>query len=264
MNPKLLSIVLLTTTSSSLFAQMDIQVHSNNWRKVTCYQRSEDYKSGVSGSTTIFGTINSKGWANAFADGDTAKGDGYAYDAAIGVEILKTAPAVGTHYCSYRYRGQAGSSSTTGGGSSGSSSSEGEVEMFGTVEVSGEADLINADCAAAALGYAQFETNIDANAYAVLETSAGETVSNKLGNLSISYKGFGGSVNIDPGQGTGTYNDSDNDADGDVTCTSFFEVTHKTRAYIKVWANATFGSAKCTADMSGSVSTTSHLLDCPH
>jgi hypothetical protein len=142
----------------------------------------------------------------------------------------------------------------------------GEVEFEGEVHISGTADLIEEECAGAALGYQMITTNIAGPLRAALNESAGETTPQELGTVTAAHSGLGVSVPITVGSGVGTYMDSDQDVDAVLVCTDYFTIESKARAYIKVRANSTlidlFAAVK--TNMSSRSTTTIDFVTCPH
>jgi hypothetical protein len=190
--------------------------------------------------------------AKAIATGHASSGYGLAWDYDIACEAeVRTAAATGIYTVAYK------------NGCDG----PGDIEFFGQAAITGTANLVDDDCAGAALGYQQIKSNVlDAPIDAVLDQSAGETRSGTLGDITAAHKGIEVSVPITYGLGEGQYTDNDQDARFAYKCDNFFEYEKKSRAYIKVWANSGFWDlvAKVECTMSGSASVQAVLGTCPH
>ncbi|MEC7584172.1 MAG: hypothetical protein VYE77_07625 [Planctomycetota bacterium] len=260
--------------SVSAKSQMTIYVHSSKWvLNSTSYEPRTDAPPGVV-CRNIFGSVLGRGQAKASSTGTFAHGSGYAWDVSLGCDISVAAAATGLVNRSFRYivgSVNPGGPSTPGGptpkpGGGGTGSSQGEVELWGRVEAAGFANLKDADCAAAALGYAEFKTNITSPIYAPLHDSVAATGSYSFGSLQAAYSGLGVGINVNVGTGTGHYPDQEQDEIGHADCVNYYFVQHRSRAYIKAWANIGLigigASANCR--MAARVTSESHLLDCPH
>ena len=254
-------------------SQMTVFIHSSKWvLTATSYQPRTDAPPGVV-CRNIFGHVLGRGQAKASSTGSFASGSGYAWDVSLGCDIAVAAAATGLYNRTYRYMvgavtpgGPSGGPTPKpiGGGTTGPT--QGEVELWGRCEANGFADLQDADCAAAALGYSQFSTNITSPIYAALNDSAAATGSYSLGNLQAAYNGLGVGINVNVGTQTGYYPDQDQNEIGHADCVNYYFVQHRSRAYIKAWANIGLigigAFARCR--MSAKVTSVSHLLDCPH
>lgn len=127
----------------------------------------------------------------------------------------------------------------------------GTAYFSGDMRIEGVANLLDADCAAAALGYVQLTSNISPEWFVKLDKSAGETVAKKLLGLGFSYTGL--SVQIEPmvSYGLGEYHDQDAFSADAFANTDFFTFTSRARTFIGAWANATIFSAACDCEMHG-------------
>lgn len=181
----------------------------------------------------------------------TSNGSGLAWDLDIGCEAqVRTAAATGI----YSERWQ-------------DTCKIGDIEFYGHATITGKTNLIDDDCAGAALGYQQIKSNVlDTPIDAVLDKSAGETLAGQLGSLRAGHSGLEVSVPITHGLGEGQYNDNDQDARFGYKCSNFFTIEFKSRAYIKVWANSAFFDlvAAVDASMCGSSAALVMLGTCPH
>ena len=140
----------------------------------------------------------------------------------------------------------------------------GFASILAEVEANGVADLLDSDCAAAALGFAEVVSSLTGPVRAVLTQSMGETSQGQLGGVSGSYGGWGAHMPVlQPGAGKGTYTDSDSNFGSSSGCVDFFEYKVRSKAYIKVWANATLLQASCTADMDARAGIWFTLDNCP-
>lgn len=195
----------------------------------------------------LFGAVLGRASARAESDGSVASGRGSAWDTSLGCDVLNVAVATGLSSRSYAYVG----------------TKTGEVEMNANVNATGRANLVDADCAAAALGYSEFSSNITPTITAILSQSAGQTSSSQLGNVGVAYGGLQVGVNVTVGTGTGSYSDQDTNATNMVARTGYYFLQHRARAYIKVWANEDLWgiSASCNADMQATVDSFSFLYE---
>lgn len=200
---------------------------------------------------TLVGVVTAKSTADAYANGFSSHGSGRAWDSNIGCEAkVRTAAATGLYLEMWRNMCE----------------DEGEIEFFGQAEVSGAANLIEENCAGAALGYQQIRSNILASPIdAVLTESSGETNAGELGDVSGALSGLEVSLPITTGLGEGIYQDNDQDAQFDYECNDLFTLELKSRAYIRVWANSPLIDlfADVRASMAGSSSGVVLLGTCP-
>jgi hypothetical protein len=202
-------------------------------------------------TTTVSGTTNGRASTEVFALLSLLKGNGRAWDAAFFTDVTSISVAEGFFYEEWRHEG----------------SGVGEVELTADVTVEGEVDLVNADCAGAALGSTEFTSSLTSRIVAELHSSAGETGTGLLGNISF-YTGPHGSgvgVNLVVGLGEGRYPDVDFDATGVDACPqSDFWRKHRTRGYVKVWADRGLDLwAEATAWEQGAVLSNLLLLSWP-
>lgn len=196
----------------------------------------------------IFGYLLGYAGASIASTGSWMSGFGNAFDGSLGCDVLAIAVGTGVESWTYKYVGEG----------------TGDVELTASVQASGSVNLVNPDCAAAALGYTEFSSNISATITAVLTKSVAETGSNQIGSVGGAYKGIQASYNIVVGHGTGVYPDQDQDYLQAYKCTNFFFKKHRARAYVKVWANdIPPGQAQCDAQLSGTVSSQQALGRCP-
>ncbi|MEZ5964722.1 MAG: hypothetical protein R3F56_12815 [Planctomycetota bacterium] len=200
--------------------------------------------------TNIFGSVLGYASSQAASNGNLAFGSGAAWDTSLGCDVLSIAVATGLTNRSFTYVGER----------------QGEIEVNAVVDAQGVANLVDADCAAAALGYGEFSSNVTPTITAVLTASAGETGSNQLGSVRAAYSGITVAVNLSVGTGEGTYPDMDTNQIGNVVCKNYYFVQHRARAYIKVWANEDLIGiiAECDADMTATVTSGTLLYTCPH
>ncbi len=206
----------------------------------------------------LTGKVVSRGLAFANANMDNCNGHGSAFDRLVGpdFEILVQAKRVGLRRQSWRNRASQLGRATVN-------------EVLCKIE--GEARLERSQCAAFALGFTQFTSNILENSvHSELTKSAGETVTEKLGDLKLEYKDLGLSIEIPItiNKGTGRYPDTDADSGSGEKCVDFYTFEHKTMAHIKCFADAGLFSspidgAFCRAEMKGSVKSKSTLDCCP-
>ena len=249
---------------------MHVFRHSAKWMlTASSYEPAVDAPPGMV-CTNIFGVVLGRGRAKAVSTGTAAGGAGFAWDTSLGCDITVVAAATGLYNRTYRYIAGPVGPVTPGGPTpkpiGGGGSGQGEVELWARCEASGVANLLNADCAAAALGYSQFTSSLTSPIYAALNDSAAATGSYSLGNLQAAYNGLGVGINVNVGTGTGSYPDQDQNEIGQADCVNYYFVQHRSRAYIKLWANEGLiglgASANCR--MGALVHSDSYLLDCPH
>ena len=127
---------------------------------------------------------------------------------------------------------------------------KGWVLFEAEVKVEGRAELLNAACAAAALGYAQVDSSITGVTRAEITESQGETTGGALGGVGWGSGGLGANVAVpSPGQGLGIHSDKSMKHKQGSSCADTLDYTIRSRAFIKVWANATAGQASCLTDM---------------
>ena len=167
---------------------------------------------------------------------DECQGSGWAYDRTPGCDVRAASTAVGVGSELWIYRG------------AGSPVIEYDMEC----SAAGEADLLNADCAGAAVGYAAVESpQFWKKGLARLDSSAGETVRQTLGSLKLEFGGAGVSIPVTIGMGTGRYPDRDSDSVVGVSQESWFSVVRKTEAQTVVWADGGwFGLDKAEVEVS--------------
>jgi hypothetical protein len=118
----------------------------------------------------------------------------------------------------------------------------GRATLDMALEISGNVDLINPDCAGAALGYVRVESNImNEPLYVALTQSAGETVPGTLGSgtmgIGIAYVGLGVSLTPTVGTQAISYPEVVREPGFARKCVDTFYVKTKTRAYLRLWAN---------------------------
>lgn len=196
-------------------------------------------------------TLDGFGHATARVDARTSHVDasGSAHDNCTGDDVRMTESGTGIYGQSFDYLGDR----------------EGMVSVSATVAVSGNAKLIDDDCAAAALGDVEFSCSLGASIIAKLNKSLGQTVSYGLGTVGGAFAGATFQVPITSTTGEGTYADQDQAAlPGLEGCgVGHFSYTAKTRGYINVWANSYLaGSSYCTARMWGRINATITLSEC--
>ena len=239
--PLLLALPLCVSATS----QMQVTLHSQKWvLTASSYVPRTDAPRGVICSN-IFGMVLGRARAKATSSANRASGAGFAWDTSLGCDVQAAAAATGLYNRTYRYIVGAGGPPTTPGGGgptptnpgTTTGSTGGEVEVWARCTAAGVANLNNADCAAAALGYSQFTSSLGTSIYAALQDSAAVTGSYSLGNLQAAYQGLGVGLNVNVGTGTGSYPDSDQNEVGQADCVNYYFVQHRSRAYIKVWAN---------------------------
>jgi hypothetical protein len=221
-----------------------------------CWSRIERVYLPVQDSPPTYQCVNlfqlvSTSTAQAKADGFTSEGDGRAWDMDIGCEAqVRTAAATGIFFEAYKDYCQVG-----------------EVQLTGSTQIQGNANLIGADCAGAALGYQEITSNVLTQPIsAALTTSAGETLSGQIGNLQVGQEGLKLGVTIITGLGAGNYRDCDLDHGTVEAQTDLFTYELKSRAYIKVWANSGFlqPDARVRVSMHGSSRSKVILRTRPH
>lgn len=180
--------------------------------------------------------------------GGMCTGNGYADDESWNCDVLAVAVASGLSSESWTWIGLM----------------EGRARVNAITYINGVANLVDADCAAAALGYAEYYSNVSGTTYAALTHSAGQTGANQLGEVSAAYEGFGPTIYVTIGTGEGSYPDEEINEITAQECTNFFYKRHRTKSYLKVWANDTWpGSAECDVDLTGTVVSTYVLDACP-
>lgn len=194
-----------------------------------------------------FGSGASK--AQAVSYGLTAGGFGAALDAGAGCEAqVRTAAATGWFGESFLNECGGGYATTL-------------VE----VGADGVACLHDANSAAAALGFCEARTSLTGPVLAVLQSSMGETSVGQLGGVGGSFVGLNINLPVlQPGTGEGVYKDTDSNTGTGAACTDWFDYLIRSRAYIKVWANATVLQAACTANMDAQGAIWFALDDCPN
>jgi hypothetical protein len=190
----------------------------------------------------------------ASSNGDHCEAHGLARDVvAGGLRLSQTANAYGVHFCEWNYIPT-------------EEEPLGEVEIQQSAGVDGAVTLTNQHCAGAALGYAEASSNVLMTSLAVLDDSAAETISGGLGNVSAAYTGISGySANVSVGNGT--FGDTDFASDANAVCINYVFVQHRSRAFVRVSALRSSGSAGTTeadADMTGDCVTWLYLGVCPH
>lgn len=200
--------------------------------------------------TNLFGRVLGYATSQAASNGNLALGSGEAWDVSLGCDVLSIAVATGLTNRSFTYVGER----------------QGEIEVNASVDAQGVANLVDADCAAAALGYGEFSSNVTPTVTAVLTASVGETGSNQIGSVRAAYSGITIGVNVSVGTGEGSYPDMDTNQIGKVECGNYYFVQHRARAYIKVWANEDLVGiiAECDANMQATVTSGTLLYTCPH
>ncbi|HET6204302.1 MAG TPA: hypothetical protein VFI25_16035 [Planctomycetota bacterium] len=150
---------------------------------------------------------------------------------------------------------------------------QGSVEMWGEVRIKGRVDLLDADCAAAALGMTELTYGLGSQPFTTIRAELGKSVAQTsqglLGTVNTSGSGPGFSIPFSVGLGEGTYPDEDHDETTGVECPcKSFYLKHRTHGSILVWANAGLlnAYAECAAREVGTVSTLAFLdtvLQCP-
>jgi len=199
--------------------------------------------------TTIFGSV--LGWSSAStaSNGAYAAAVGQAFDVSLNCDVTAQVGGTGRYSESWVWKGKKG---------------EGWCKIKADLVTDGVVNLVNADCAAAALGFGEFSSNITPTVVAVLNKSAGETGSNQLGSVSAAYGGLQGSYNVTVGTGEGSYPDNDTNGTNAQGCHDFFTRQHRARGFMKVWANAGLDiSAECNGQMTATVKSVLILGTCP-
>jgi hypothetical protein len=212
-------------------------------------------KDSVNGRDPITGAVSRNGSAIVIAGPNKVVGTGHALDLSIS-DVMVTAVQEGIWSESWRDN----------------SSQEGLIDFKEvTAEIEGLANLQRADCAAAALGYAQFTSNVSSaqEGTATLTISQGETVADKVGEVSAAYKGIGITLDIKgPAKGLGKYPDHSLANPQKHVCQDLFTYQHKVRGYIRCYADAGFftnpaSGAFATARLHGRVKSVVELKCCP-
>ncbi len=103
--------------------------------------------------------------------------------------------------------------------------------------ISGQVNLINPDCAAAALGYADYYSTISGEITAFLDKSCAETEKDLIGDLSVAYKGLGVTIPINIGVGTGIFQDDDQNSNFGYQETDWVFWRARVRPFVKAYAN---------------------------
>jgi hypothetical protein len=124
-----------------------------------------------------------------------------------------------------------------------------------SVQVAGYVHLVDDDCAAAALGFAEFSPVPGGPIAVGLSKSAGETTSTALGDLEGVYSGLGVNFPIIVTTGEGEYRDENKDSrSGLVFQNNTFSFSARCRGYMEVWANSYLaGTASCHGSMWGRI-----------
>ena len=196
-------------------------------------------------------TLDGMGHASAKIDGRTSHMDasGEAYDTCTGDDVRVSEAGTSTYGMGFHYIG----------------TREGFASVTASVEANGVANLNDDDCAAAALGYAEFECSIALPIAAVLDKSIGETVDQALGNLVLALQGLSVQVPLYVSHGEGKYADNKQDSmSGVVACSLVgFNFTANVRGYIQTWANSYLaGNSYCRARMWSRIHATISLSEC--
>lgn len=198
--------------------------------------------------------------ALASASAYSLTGDGYAFDEGMTQEALAKAVALGLYFETHTHV-------KTGPGDQ-----VGEVEYEGSVAVEGFAELIDADCAAAAFAYAELQVQVGASVktiHAELTRSAASTSSEQVASLLLGFpvRGLSGGLTLPVRVGTHLGRSPDKDADVmplAVVCpASSFTVRTKTRSYVYVWANSSLFEAESKAHHWGWIEESHALLSWP-
>ena len=174
--------------------------------------------------------------AAAVSNGAGAAGSGKAWDTTLGGDPSAQVAGTGSYLETWVYLGPG----------------EGLAAVSVAIEATGLVHLQDADCAAAALGFSEFESNLLAEpAAAVLVKSVAETELSQLGQLSLGYEELSASTDISVGLGEGRYPDHNSDVAAGQACVSWVSRKHRSRSVIQVWANRTLFdyAASCTASM---------------
>ena len=190
---------------------------------------------------------------------DFSIGDGYAADAMPLCDVQAASVGTASYFEHWVYQGEG----------------RGYAGVAVNLSARGLADLKNADCAAAALGYATFESLLTPLVDVFLDRSAGETETDALGAISLGYKVGGGqgglNIPVTIGRGEGRYPDVDVDqancpgGTGDC-CTNEFWLKEQTEGQVRVWADGGWlglDLAECEASMCTCISGTITLTECP-
>ncbi len=256
-----LSIALLSGGLASLGNAQDaaqagpaIVLPCADWQLITDTQTPEynqDTPQGPKTQTSILGSVTAIGIAWVSAGPDQLTGEGSASDWDLGTDMFVNAIATGIRHQVWEYLGP----------------DQGRVTVEeALVQIDGKAELIDDDCAALALGFSEFECDITAPKLirATLKKSAGETVEEKLTDLTGAYRGLEISIPVTVSRGEGTYPDSDRNATSGQSEINFFSFKHRTRGHIQCYANVGVFDpfdflAKCKADLGGSVHTRARL-----
>jgi len=145
--------------------------------------------------------------------------------------------------------------------------------LSGVCRIDGEAHLIRAECAAAAVGFTEFSSTLTETVVAQLKNSNGQTQAQKIGDIKAEYEAWGvkfsGSFDINLTTGTGRYPDSDAKTVAPKSeCTNLFSAQHRTGSDLKCFADGGFLShpiigAKCEAKLNGTVKSLTKLDCCP-
>ncbi len=202
----------------------------------------------------IFGNFLPLGRAESylFADGNLVVGAGTATDHSFLNEVQAVAVGTGVEAWLYEYKGKG----------------TGEAELGATVKIFGQVSLLDPDASAMALGFAECHSNLfEEPLVAVLDKSMASTVSEKIGDASIAFKGLHlKDIPITIGKGKGFYPDrKQNLVLGVAKCVNSFFLRHRSRGYILVWANGSngFDEGTCEAGMAGFVWSHFDLRNCP-
>ena len=144
--------------------------------------------------------------AAAVSNGAGAAGSGKAWDTTLGGDPSAQVAGTGSYLETWVYLGPG----------------EGLAAVSVAIEATGLVHLQDADCAAAALGFSEFESNLLAEpAAAVLVKSVAETELSQLGQLSLGYEELSASTDISVGLGEGRYPDHNSDVAAGQACVSW-------------------------------------------
>lgn len=197
-------------------------------------------------------TSSGHGWlAKGVADASEweVKGSAKAFEYASFGTTSVTVVAVGTYFESWAFL-KAGDKQV------------GEIELYATLDIEGEALLHDADCAAAALGFVHLKYQLDQTeieASAELTKSIAETTRDHFGSVTIGFSGAHGpaagvEIPLSVGSGEGRFPDTDQDLIAPLTLCPVQNliIQTKTRSYMHAWADEFWGfDAWAEADMYG-------------
>ncbi len=208
--------------------------------------------------------FHSQSGARVDSQGKSVWGAGFAREFSVPGDAFCSAVAVGIHLEWWRHEPQ------------GIHDKVGEIEIDAFAEIHGEARLLNADCAAAALGFMELRVERDGVPFEVradLTQSVAATTREQVASLSGGWTNgqdggvsFSGSIDLTVGVGEGRYPDFDIDVllPKNWCPVKTLGILRKSRGTIYCWADEFWGyEASAEADLGGIIVTNVLKLDWP-